>query len=282
VPNVIDHGYCGGNEYDRTHVLPNVMDEEDAKLLEAMLCRHTDPSMFFMKGMESLKKAAEEPLYDESKGCTKEFTTLHSTLKLLMLEARYGLFDAGFDAFLSIIADMLPKENKVPANTYYANKLICPLAMDVEKIHACRNQCILYRGDDYKDLESCPKCNASRYKTNKDYLEEACVASVSKGKKRKKAPKKTSKSTSKEKEVDYYALKKIPALVMWYLPVVDRFRCLFANREDAKLMSQHASNEHKNNGKLRHPANGKQWHDFNDNHRDFVDEPRNVRFRVYE
>jgi hypothetical protein len=103
---------------------------------------------------------------------------------------------------------------------------------------------------------------------------------VSKGKKRKKAQKKTSKSMSKEKEVDYYALKKIPALVMWYLPVVDRLRCLFANPEDAKLMSWHASDEHKNDGKLRHPADGKQWQDFNDKHRDFADEPRNVRFAL--
>jgi hypothetical protein len=206
--------------------------------------------MFFKKGMESLKKATEEPLYDESKGCTIEFTTLWSVLKLLMLKARYGLSDTGFDAFLNIIADMLPKENKMPANTYYAKKLISPLAMDVEKIHVCRNHCILYRGDDYKDMESCPKCNASRYKMYKDYREEECVASVSKGKKRKKAPKKTSKSTSKEKEVDYYALKTIPALVMWYLPVVDQLRCLFSNLEDAKLMSWHASDEHKNNGKI--------------------------------
>jgi hypothetical protein len=228
MPNVTDHGYCGGSEHDRTHVLPNVIDEEDAELLEAMLRRHMDTSMFFKKGMESLKKAAEELLYDESKGCTKEFTTLRPVLKLLMLKARYGLSDVGFDAFLNIIVDMLPKENKVPANTYYAKKLISLLAMDVEKIHACRNHCIIYRGDDYKDLERCPKCNASRYKMNKDYREDECVASVSKGKKRKKAQKKTSKSMSKEK-VDYDALKKIPALVMWYLPVVDRLRCLFAN-----------------------------------------------------
>ena len=72
-------------------------------------------------------KAAEEPLYDESKGCTKEFTTLRSVLKLLVCKARYGLFDAGFDAFLSIITGMLPKDNKVLANTYYAKKLISPL-----------------------------------------------------------------------------------------------------------------------------------------------------------
>jgi len=67
---------------------------------------------------------------------------------------------------------------------------------------------------------------------------------------------------------------------MWYLSVVDRLRCLFANLEDAKLMSWHASNEHKNDAKLRHPADGKQWQDFNDNHQDFSDEPRNVRFAL--
>jgi hypothetical protein len=77
-----------------------------------------------------------------------------------------------------------------------------------------------------------------------------------KGKKRKRTQQKTQKSsskpTSKEKqEVYYYAQKKIPALVMWYLPVVDRLRCLFANPEDAKLMSWHASDEHKDDGKLR-------------------------------
>jgi hypothetical protein len=195
VPNVTDHGYIGGNERDRTHVLPKVMDEEDAELLEAILHRHTDPSMFFMKGMESLMKAAEEPLYDESKGCTKEVTTLWSVLKLLMLKARYGLFDAGFNAFLSIIVDMLPKENKVPTNMYYAKKLISLLTMGVEKIHTCRNHYIIYREDDYKDLESCPKCGAaSRYKTNKEYQEEECVASMSKGKNRKKTQKKTQQS----------------------------------------------------------------------------------------
>jgi hypothetical protein len=65
VPNVTDHDYAGWNEHDRTHVLPNDMDEEDVELLEAILHRHIDPSMFFMRGMESLMKATEEPLYEE-------------------------------------------------------------------------------------------------------------------------------------------------------------------------------------------------------------------------
>jgi hypothetical protein len=130
VPNVLDHGFAGGNEGVRTNLLPNNMAAENVEFLEAMLRRHTeDPSKFFMKGMEALMKVAEEPPYDESKDCTKEFTTLQSMLKLLVCKARYGLSDVGFDAFLSIIADMLPKKNKVPANAYYAKKLISPLTM---------------------------------------------------------------------------------------------------------------------------------------------------------
>jgi hypothetical protein len=38
-------------------------------------------------------KAAEVPLYDESKGYV-----LGSVLKLLVLKTRYGMFDVGFDA----------------------------------------------------------------------------------------------------------------------------------------------------------------------------------------
>ena len=151
-----------------------------------MLRRHVeDPSMFFIKGMEALMKEAEEPLYNESKGCTKEFTMLWVVIKLLVCKARYSLSDASFNAFLSIITDILPKENKVPANTYYAKKLICPLMMGVEKIHTCRNHDILYWGDHYKDLDKCPKCGANRYKMNKEYREEECAASIYKGKKRK-------------------------------------------------------------------------------------------------
>jgi uncharacterized C2H2 Zn-finger protein len=108
--------------------------------------------------------------------------------------------------------------------------------MGVKKIDACRNYYIQYWGDDYEDLESCPNCGTSRYKTNKDYQEEENGACV--GKKQKKTQKKTkesSKTTSYE-EVDYYAQRRILALVMWYLPVVDWLRCLFVNPEDAELM----------------------------------------------
>jgi hypothetical protein len=117
-----------------------------------------------------------------------------------MIKYRYGWSDASFNEFLHVLAKLLPKGNKVPANTYYAKKLINPLTMGVERIDTCRNHCILYRGG-YKDVESCSNCGASRYKTNKDYREKENRACVKTGKKQKKTQKKTkesSKTTSNE------------------------------------------------------------------------------------
>ena len=42
--------------------------------------------------------------------------------------------------------------------------MICPIGLEVEKIHACSNDCILYHGDEYKDWDACPKCEAPQYK----------------------------------------------------------------------------------------------------------------------
>ena len=133
----------------------------------------------------------------------------------------------------------------MPTYTYYAKKLISPLTMGVEKIDACRNHCILYRGDDYKDLESCPNCGASRYITNKEYRKEENGACVKTGKKRKKTQKKTKESskTNSNEDVDYYAQRRIPTLVMWYLPLVDRLRYLFVNPKDVEIMCWHTSDE---------------------------------------
>jgi hypothetical protein len=113
-----------------------VDESEEADFFEVLLHRYSDPSIFYQKGMEAMKKAATEYLDDKSKGCTNEFTTLRSVLQLLVLKARFGWSDASFNEFLHVPGDLLPKGNKVPANTYYAKNLISPLTMSVEKIHA--------------------------------------------------------------------------------------------------------------------------------------------------
>ena len=62
---------------------------------------------------------------------------------------------------------MLPKHNELPTTMYEAKQLVCPLGLEVQKIHACPNDCILYR-DEYENLDACPVCSALRYKIRKD------------------------------------------------------------------------------------------------------------------
>ena len=64
---------------------------------------------------------------------------------------------------------MLPQPNSVPANIYQVKKVISPMTMGVEKLHACPNHCILFCGEIFKSLDKCFRCGASRYKNNDLY-----------------------------------------------------------------------------------------------------------------
>jgi hypothetical protein len=56
-----------------------------------------------------------------------------------------------------MLRDMLPEGNQIAESVYEAKKIICPLGIEVEKIHACKNSCVLFHGD-YADFDKCPKC----------------------------------------------------------------------------------------------------------------------------
>ena len=96
----------------------------------------------------------------------------------------------------------------------------------IQNIHACPNDCILYRNE-YESLHECPKCGLSRYK-------------------------------SRENVHNGSDQKRPPAKVLWYLPIIPRFKRLFANKETAKNLRWHAD-VRKNDGLLRHPADSPQW-----------------------
>ena len=103
---------------------------------------------------------------------------------------------------------MLPKDNELRSTTYEVKQLVCPLGLEVQKIHAFPNDCILYRGD-YKNLDACRVCGALRYKIRKD------VPGDVEGERPRK---------------------RVPAKVMWYSPIIPRLKCLFRNKDNAKLM----------------------------------------------
>jgi len=75
---------------------------------------------------------------------------------------------------------------------------------------------------------------------------------------------------------------RISAMVMWYLPVGDRLRRFFSNPKDAELLRWCDSDKRKKgDGKLRHPADARQWKEFDDKYYlEFENDPRNVRFAL--
>lgn len=228
--------------------------------LEDML-RHVEPEVLAgrsrgLENWQALEKASKDLLYDETKGCDKDFTVLRSVLELLRLKAKHGWSDTSFNDLMSLLRVLLPKPNFVPSNTYQAKKLICPLSLGVEKIHACKNHCILYRKE-YAELECCPTCGTSRYKTGNGPVDSECT----------------------DPDSDKGKRGKIPSMVMWYLPIKDRLKRLYSNPTDAELMRWHQESR-KIDGMIRHPADARQWKTFDAKHPEFAKDPRNVRFAL--
>jgi hypothetical protein len=74
--------------------------------------------------------------------------------------------------------------------------------------------------------------------------------------------------------------RKIPALVMWYLPVIDHLKRVFSNPRDVKLVYWHSLKHRKNDEEIRHPADGTQWKIFDLQYQPFGSESRNIRFAL--
>jgi hypothetical protein len=74
--------------------------------------------------------------------------------------------------------------------------------------------------------------------------------------------------------------RKIPALVMWYLPMIDRLKRVFCNPRDAELVRWHSEKRRKNNEEIRHLADGTQWKFFDLQYKPFGSESRNIRFAL--
>jgi len=159
--------------------------------------------------------------------CKQDQKKLGTTLELLQWKASNGLSDKGFEELLKLIKNLLPEGNTLPETTYEAKKVVCPLGLEAQKIHACPNDCILYRGE-YENLDSCPVCNACRYKIPRDDPGDVEGMRVK---------------------------KRVPAKVMWYFPLIPRLKRLFMNKTNAKLMRWHKE-ERKQDNMLRHPTDG--------------------------
>ncbi|KAJ9544533.1 hypothetical protein OSB04_024240 [Centaurea solstitialis] len=190
---------------------------------------------------QALLEHAEKPLY---KGCPN-FTKLSAMVQLFNLKSKYGASDKFFTELLVLLKKMLPEGNEMVTSTYEAKKTMKAMGSGYKKIHACINDCILYRNE-YKDLSECPTCGKSRWKVDK--------------------------KTGKKYE-------NVPTKVLWYFPIIPRLKRLFQSKITAKDLIWHETTR-KKDGVLRHPADSKAWRTIDNRFPEIANDPRNLRLGI--
>nr|GEY23471.1 hypothetical protein [Tanacetum cinerariifolium] len=133
------------------------------------------------------------------------------------------------------------KGYKLPPSYYAIKKTFKMIRLGYESIHACVNDCFLFRGDANKDVHFCPVCNTSRWKDSNT------------------------------------PGKKVSKKVLLYFPIIPRLQRLYKSSHTAKEMTWHATKKCTEPGKMQHPVDGRAWKDFDTKYSDFTAEPRNVR-----
>ncbi|XP_074378202.1 uncharacterized protein LOC141719728 [Apium graveolens] len=186
-------------------------------------------------------EAEHEPLYP---GC-ENYTKMKALVKLFNLKVKHGMSDSYFSDVLLLIGSLLPDGNNIPSSFNEAKKTLYALGMGYEKIHACPNNCLLYRRQIDEDETTCHICKASRWKLNKKGEEQ----------------------------------KGVPAKVLWYFPLIPRIRNLFNTPQIAKDMTWHET-EREQDGKLRHLADSQTWKNVDQEWPDFASESRNLRLAL--
>ncbi|CAA7044905.1 unnamed protein product [Microthlaspi erraticum] len=104
---------------------------------------------------------AETPLHPTCVNHNK----LSAIVSLFRLKTQNGWSDKSFNDLLETLPGMLPADNVLHTSLYEVKKFLKSFDMGYEKIHACVNDCCLFRKK-YKKLENCPKCKVLRWKTN--------------------------------------------------------------------------------------------------------------------
>ncbi|XP_048622707.1 uncharacterized protein LOC106373993 [Brassica napus] len=184
---------------------------------------------------------AQTPLYSD---CLKH-TKVSAIMGLYRFKVKSGVSENYFDQLLVLLEDLLPEDNVLPKSLAAIKKFLKIFGFGYDSIHACKNDCILYRKE-YENLESCPRCKVSRWEMDKH---------------------------SNELKVG------IPAKVLRYFPIKDRFRRMFRSQRMAEDLRWHYTNATED-GTMRHPVDSISWAQVNAKWPDFAADPRNLRLGI--
>lgn len=184
-----------------------------------------------------LMREAKRELYP---GC-KNMTKFSFVVKMLHLRSYYRISNNGFSAIMKFLAEAFPPFNTLPKSYNEAKNLLSELGLGYVTIHACINNCVLFRKR-YAKHDNCPVCGASRWQ-------------------------------DQEK-------KKIPQKVLRHFPLAPRLKRLFVSKKSAEEAQWHKLKRQPKEKEMCHPADGEAWKDFDRLHPDFAKDARNLRLGI--
>ncbi|GKC52769.1 hypothetical protein Tco_1075514 [Tanacetum coccineum] len=188
---------------------------------------------------EELYDSANEELYP---GCDY-VTRFDFMAKFTYFKVKGKLTDSIFNEMLEFFQHVFPttKGYKLPPSYYAIKKTFKTTGLGYDSIHACVNDCFLFRGDNNKDVHFCPVCKTSRWKDSN------------------------------------VPGKKVPKKVLCYFPIIPRLQRLYKSSHIAKEMTWHAIGKCTEPGKMQHPVDGSAWKNFDTKYPNFAKEPRNIQ-----
>lgn len=152
-----------------------------------------------LEGAPALNDECRTPLYGGS-----NLSRLDTTLMFMNVCRTHKVSNACITELLHLFSKViLPLPNSLPSSEGIATAMVSRLGLRYDTIDACRNECVLYRRE-YASLESCPKCEAERYKR--------------------------------------VGMARVPYKVLRHFPLVPRLKRMFSTPQLARLMTWHAEN----------------------------------------
>lgn len=185
---------------------------------------------------DRLFTSAQRELYP---GC-KSHSRLSFLLKLVHLKDLNHWSNKSFEMLLKRMKEALPSGDSHPATYYEAKKMLRDLGLGYESIHACVNDCVLFRNE-LEENDECPVCKESRWKEHKGKI------------------------------------KRVPRKVLRYFPLIPRLQRLFMNKEIASDLRYHSDKRVVEENVLRHPSDGEAWKDLDKRYPWLAQEPHHLR-----
>ena len=193
-----------------------------------------------MRGSNQPKFEGHSALHDESRTplfCGSPLSRLDCTLMLLNVCRTHKVTNECISELLHLFSNViLPSPNSLPTSERMASNMLNRLGLKYDAIDVCRNGCVLFRGE-FAELEACPLCEASRFKT--------------------------------------VGQSRVPIKVLRHFPLVPRLRRMFSTPQLASLMTWHAENM-SDDGMMRGPFDSPQWESIRDKYPEFEAESRNM------